>query len=104
MLIKNYAIEEARRNPELIAVGLHPGTVDTALSEPFQKNVPSGQLFNPDQSANYLLDVIEKLTPDQSGKVFDWGGQENRVLSPRKTNTHAYCSESAACSIFFAAA
>ncbi|MDA9175452.1 SDR family NAD(P)-dependent oxidoreductase [Alphaproteobacteria bacterium] len=76
MLIKNYAIEQARRAPEFIAVGLHPGTVDTALSSPFQKGVPEGKLFSPAQSAGYLLSVIHQLTPDDTGKVFDWQGTE----------------------------
>lgn len=74
MLIRNYAIEQARRNDQFIAVSLHPGTVDTALSKPFQSGVPEKQLFSPDQSAAYLLGVIDALTPDQSGKAFDWAG------------------------------
>ncbi|MEE2878190.1 MAG: SDR family NAD(P)-dependent oxidoreductase [Pseudomonadota bacterium] len=76
MLIRNFAIEQARKNEQSICVGLHPGTVDTGLSKPFQSNVPDKQLFTPDQSASYLLDVIEGLSPDQSGKVFDWKGEE----------------------------
>ena len=76
MLIRNYAIEQGRRNKEFIAVGLHPGTVDTALSKPFQSSVPSDKLFTPEQSADYLLDVLEKLRPEDSGKVFDWQGKE----------------------------
>ncbi|NBC21103.1 MAG: SDR family NAD(P)-dependent oxidoreductase [Alphaproteobacteria bacterium] len=74
MLIRNYAIEQGRRNKEFIAVGLHPGTVDTALSEPFQGNVPDKKLFSPTYSANCLLDVIEGLGPDHSGQVFDYAG------------------------------
>ena len=76
MLIKNYAIEQTRRAPDFIAVGLHPGTVDTALSSPFQKGVPEGKLFSPAQSAGYLLSVLGQLTPDDTGKVFDWQGTE----------------------------
>ena len=76
MLIKNYAIEQARRNEAFIAVGLHPGTVDTELSKPFQSGVPDKQLFSAEQSAAYLLDVIEGLSPNDSGKVFDWAGKE----------------------------
>ena len=76
MLIKNYAIEQARRNEDFIAVGLHPGTVDTALSKPFQSGVPDKQLFSTEQSATYLLNVIDGLTPNDSGKVFDWAGKE----------------------------
>ncbi len=75
MLVRNYAIEQARRNGDFIAVGLHPGTVDTGLSKPFQGNVPDGRLFTPAQSAGYLLDVIEGLGPADSGGVFDWAGK-----------------------------
>lgn len=76
MLIRNFAIEQARRAAEFIAVGLHPGTVDTALSLPFQRNVPKGKLFTPHHAATCLLDVVEGLRPDDSGKVFDWQGKE----------------------------
>lgn len=76
MLIRNYAIEQARRNPDFIAVGLHPGTVDTALSAPFQANVPDSQLFTPQASAERLLRVIESLTPEVTGKALDWAGKE----------------------------
>jgi len=76
MLIKNYAIEQARRNPHFIAVGLHHGTVDTDLSKPFQGNVPDQQLFTPERSAASLLSVIDGLEPDASGRVFDWAGKD----------------------------
>lgn len=76
MLIRNYAIEQARRNEDFIVASLHPGTVDTALSKPFQSGVPDAQLFNAEQSAGYLLSVIEQLTPNDSGKAFDWAGKE----------------------------
>lgn len=76
MLVKNYAIEQARKNGDFIAVSLHPGTVDTGLSKPFQSNVPDKKLFTPEQSAAYLLGVIDGLTPEQTGKAFDWAGKE----------------------------
>ena len=76
MLIRNYAIEQARRNEDFVAVSLHPGTVDTALSKPFQTGVPDKQLFSAGQSAEYLLGVIDSLTPDDTGKAFDWAGKE----------------------------
>ena len=76
MLIRNYAIEQARRNPDFVAVSLHPGTVDTDLSKPFQSGVPDKQLFTSDQSAEYLLRVIGGLTAKDSGKAFDWAGKE----------------------------
>ncbi|MEO0607175.1 MAG: SDR family NAD(P)-dependent oxidoreductase [Pseudomonadota bacterium] len=76
MLIRNYAIEQTRRNQDFIAVSLHPGTVDTALSEPFQSNVPDQQLFPPERAAKHLLQVINSLSPADTGKAFDWAGQE----------------------------
>ncbi|MEO0466790.1 MAG: SDR family NAD(P)-dependent oxidoreductase [Pseudomonadota bacterium] len=75
MLIRNFAIEQARRNPNFIVVGLHPGTVDTGLSKPFQSGVPDTQLFTPSHSAGQMLDVLESLTPDHSGQVFDYAGE-----------------------------
>jgi len=76
MGIRTLSIECARRAPKLTCVALHPGTVSTDLSAPFQRNVPKAQLFTPTRSANHLLDVIAGLTPDQSGKHFAWDGQE----------------------------
>ena len=75
-LIRTLAIEERRRNDRSIVVGLHPGTVDTALSKPFQGNVRADQLFTPDRAAVQLLDVIDGLKAPDSGKVFDWEGKE----------------------------
>ena len=76
MLVRNYTIEQARISDQFIAVSLHPGTVDTGLSQPFQSNVPDAQLFTADQSAKHLLSVIDSLTPVDSGKCFDWAGKE----------------------------
>ena len=39
MLLRCYAIEMTRWNPQSICVGLHPGTVKTDLSAPFRGNV-----------------------------------------------------------------
>ncbi|WP_375422419.1 SDR family NAD(P)-dependent oxidoreductase [uncultured Sphingomonas sp.] len=75
-LIRTLAIEERRRNDRSIVVGLHPGTVDTALSKPFQANVRPGTLFTPDRAAMQLLDVIDGLKMTDSGKVFDQEGVE----------------------------
>jgi NAD(P)-dependent dehydrogenase (short-subunit alcohol dehydrogenase family) len=76
MLVRNYAIEQARINDQFIAVTLHPGTVYTGLSQPFRSNVPDAQLFTPDQSAEYLLNVLDGLTPADTGKCFDWAGKQ----------------------------
>lgn len=76
MLLKNFAIEMARTHPEGVIVGLHPGTVDSALSAPFQSGLPEGQLTAADEAATNLLDVLARLAPADSGKVFDFRGEE----------------------------
>ena len=75
MVIKTLSIEMGRRFKELVIIGLHPGTVDTSLSKPFQGNVPEGKLFTPEFSAEKLLDVIDQVTPHDSGNLLDWQGQ-----------------------------
>ena len=74
MLICNFALELARERPLAVCVGLHPGTVETSLSEPFQRGVPPTQLFTPAYSASCLLNVLGGLTPADSGGVFAWDG------------------------------
>jgi len=76
MLIKTLAIEYKRINPKAVIVGLHPGTVDTALSKPFQQNVPAEKLFTPKFSAESLLNVMGQLTPEDTGFCFDWAGEK----------------------------
>lgn len=76
MVIKNLSIEMSRKSKDMIIVGLHPGTVDSGLSKPFQDNVPQGKLFTADYSTLQLLDVLNKLSPHDTGKCFAWDGQE----------------------------
>ena len=75
-LVRSLAIEERRRNERSMVVALHPGTVDTALSRPFQAGVRAGSLFAPDRAAVQLLDVLEGLRPADSGRLFAWDGTE----------------------------
>jgi NAD(P)-dependent dehydrogenase (short-subunit alcohol dehydrogenase family) len=76
MLVRNLAIEERRRNDRAIVVALHPGTVDTELSRPFQGAVAPGRLFDAERAALQLLDVIEELKVADSGKLFDFEGKQ----------------------------
>jgi NAD(P)-dependent dehydrogenase (short-subunit alcohol dehydrogenase family) len=74
MALKTLSIEHARRFPESIVAGLHPGTVDTQLSAPFQRRVPEGKLFTPSQSVQHMLSVIDSLSPADTGNAFAWDG------------------------------
>ncbi len=74
MIIKNLAIETARSNPDAIIVALHPGTVETSLSSPFSGGGQHGGRFTPEQAASKLLAVIDRLSPSDSGQIFDYDG------------------------------
>jgi NAD(P)-dependent dehydrogenase (short-subunit alcohol dehydrogenase family) len=74
MLIKTMSIELARRNANALCVGLHPGTVDTSLSKPFQRDASEVTLFSPRRSARHMLNVLDQLSPENSGGVYAWDG------------------------------
>lgn len=75
MLLRTHAIELAYRNPKAVCIALHPGTVDTGLSEPFQRSVADGKLFTPAFAAEQLLNVIDASTPDDTGGFLGWDGE-----------------------------
>lgn len=73
MLLRTLSIELARTHPQLAALMLHPGTVDTTLSGPFQRGV--ARLLTPAESAAALLHLLDAATPEQSGQQRDWQGE-----------------------------
>jgi len=75
-LVRSFAIAEARRNADALVVALHPGTVDTGLSAPFQRGVPPENLASAPTAAANLLSVLGALKPTQSGRIFAWDGSE----------------------------
>lgn len=74
MFMHNAAIEYSRKAPKAILVLLHPGTTDTQLSQPFQRNIPTEKLFSVDRTVSQLLSVIDQLHPEDSGQFFNWDG------------------------------
>jgi NAD(P)-dependent dehydrogenase (short-subunit alcohol dehydrogenase family) len=72
-IVKTASIELARRNKQLCCVALHPGTVDTALSEPFGK---SGlNVRAPEVAAQEIMQVIGGLDAQSNGSFVDYQGQ-----------------------------
>lgn len=71
--VHSAAIELKRRTPDAICVALHPGTVDTGLSGDFAKNGLT--VRQPADAAVLLLDVVDRLTPAQTGGFFDYKGE-----------------------------
>jgi NAD(P)-dependent dehydrogenase (short-subunit alcohol dehydrogenase family) len=73
--VRTIAIELSRQRPEAVCVALHPGTVDTALSHPFQTGITIQKMFAPAHAAERLLAVTDALTAAHSGQFFAWDGQ-----------------------------
>lgn len=73
-LMRTLSIELARANPNACVATLHPGTVDTDLSKPFQGNVPADKLFTADDSAARMWTVLDGLTPEDTGTLFAYDG------------------------------
>ncbi|MCK0096671.1 SDR family NAD(P)-dependent oxidoreductase [Yoonia sp. F2084L] len=72
-IVHGAAIELGRSHKQSVCVALHPGTVETPFTQNYagrHKTVPA------EEAAANLLDVLSKLTPDQSGGFFDYAGQE----------------------------
>jgi len=74
MFLKTASIEYSRRCPSTIITLLHPGTTDTQLSKPFQRNVPPEKLFPVERTVSQLLDIIHSLTSKDNGSFFSWDG------------------------------
>lgn len=76
MALKTISIEWHFKLPHCCVLAFHPGTTDTQLSAPFQRNVPQGKLFTPHYVAKQLLALIETKGPESSGKFFSYSGEE----------------------------
>ena len=72
-LIHSAAIELARTHKHLACVCLHPGTVQTQFTEKYLGRHPSVPAA---EAAENLLRVIDGLGPEDTGKFYDWAGQE----------------------------
>jgi NAD(P)-dependent dehydrogenase (short-subunit alcohol dehydrogenase family) len=75
MLIKSAAVELARRAKNIKLISFHPGTTDTPLSKPFQKNVPEGKLFTSEFVAHNLLKIVADTIIDGEASFLDWQGK-----------------------------
>ncbi|MDP4771765.1 MAG: SDR family NAD(P)-dependent oxidoreductase [Limnohabitans sp.] len=71
MLLQTAAIELARRRPLAVVAALQPGTVQSALSQPFVGN----DALRPEECAQRLLAVLDALQPTGRAQFVDHQGQ-----------------------------
>ena len=72
--VKTLSNECRIKHPRASVVAIHPGTTDTELSRPFQRNVKPGKLYSADQTAERILNVLESLDTGQTGQFLNWDG------------------------------
>ncbi|MFD2164888.1 SDR family NAD(P)-dependent oxidoreductase [Thalassotalea euphylliae] len=72
MGIKCLAIECCRRAKNLKFILFHPGTTDSPLSKPFQRNVKKDKLFTPAFVATQLLAAKDAVEFDGQASYLDW--------------------------------
>jgi NAD(P)-dependent dehydrogenase (short-subunit alcohol dehydrogenase family) len=72
MLIKTAAIELARTKPNITLIALHPGTVNSRLSQPFK-----GQQIGrpPLDAARDMLNVLLSVDKEDSGTFISYAGE-----------------------------
>ncbi|GBG34475.1 Benzil reductase S-benzoin forming IRC24 [Hondaea fermentalgiana] len=76
---KSVAIELTRLRRAVVCVGLHPGTVDTQLSQPFSGGI-SHEIFSVEKAAGQLLDVLLGIDKNRDhGQLLNWDGS---ILPP----------------------
>lgn len=73
MLLQTAAIELQRKNPELRVVALQPGTVKSALSQPFTGSTTP--LLEPFDSVEGMLTALMQLPARSGAQFIDYKGQ-----------------------------
>jgi NAD(P)-dependent dehydrogenase (short-subunit alcohol dehydrogenase family) len=74
--LKTLAVECRHRHPHATILAIHPGTTDTELSRPFQRNVRPGKLYSAAATAQRILAVVGSADPGMSGQFLNWDGSE----------------------------
>ena len=65
----------ARKSSNILVASIHPGTTDSELSKPFQRNISPEKLYTAEQTADRLIAVMNNLSKHQHGKLLNWDGQ-----------------------------
>lgn len=73
MIIKTASIEFARTKPNVALIALHPGTVNSGLSQPFR-----GQQIgrDPIEAVSDMFRVLENIDQEDSGSFLTYSGEK----------------------------
>lgn len=76
MLLRTLAREWRVSHKHCAVVALHPGTVDTGLSQPYTPANYRKRVLSPAESAEAMLTVLEGIDASHSGRFLAWDGNE----------------------------
>ena len=71
-IVKTASIEVSRKRPNSVLLALHPGTVESRLSDPFAKGRFTHSAV---EASQRMLKVIDQTDPDETGGFFDYAGE-----------------------------
>ncbi|MBW6424198.1 SDR family NAD(P)-dependent oxidoreductase [Rhizobium sp. XQZ8] len=70
-IIRTASIEFKRTHPNAVLVGIHPGTVETGLSEPFSRG---RERMRPEDAASRMMETLDALSNAQTGSFVAYDG------------------------------
>lgn len=76
MLVRTLSVELPRRCKPVACLALHPGTTESALSEPFSQSLAQLTVHTPEQTAENLLQVLSGVDSEDNGRFLSWDGSE----------------------------
>jgi len=72
-IVKSFSIELSRSHPKACLLAIHPGTVDTNLTQKYASNYPTQ---TPKEAAQNILDVTLNKDSSHTGRFYDWANKE----------------------------
>ena len=73
-MIKTASIELKSKNKHAICLAIHPGTVTSKLSEPFQKS--DLKIQSAEESAKHIFHILFNSQHEDSGSFLSWDGSK----------------------------
>ena len=73
-IVKTASIEMKMKNKNAICLCIHPGTVESKLSKPFQKN--DLKIQSPQESALHIYKILMTSSTKDTGCFYNWDGKK----------------------------
>ena len=73
-IVKTASIEMKMKNKNAICLSIHPGTVESKLSKPFQKN--DLKIQSPQESALHIYKILMTSSAKDTGCFYNWDGKK----------------------------